>query len=138
MQQTDLFGAPATALPEGFRYQPDLLTQAEQHALVGDIAPLPFMEFEFQGFLGKRRIVSYGWKYDFTTRELRKSDDIPAFLLPLRERAAAFAGLSPEALQQVLVTECDPKQMDEVRRNWPFLRDRRVDAYAPIANRWLD
>jgi N-carbamoylputrescine amidase len=25
-----------------------------------------------------------------------------------------------------------------VRRNWPFLRDRRVDAYAPILSRWLD
>ncbi len=39
--------------------------------------------------------------------------------------------------EEVLVTECDPKQMDEVRRNWPFLRDRRIDAYAPITNRWL-
>jgi N-carbamoylputrescine amidase len=39
--------------------------------------------------------------------------------------------------EQVLVVECDPKQMDEVRRNWPFLRDRRIDAYAPIVNRWL-
>lgn len=39
--------------------------------------------------------------------------------------------------EQVLVTECDPKQMDEVRRNWPFLRDRRIDAYAPITQRWL-
>jgi N-carbamoylputrescine amidase len=37
----------------------------------------------------------------------------------------------------VLVTECDPKLMDEVRRNWPFLRDRRIDAYAPITKRWL-
>ena len=39
--------------------------------------------------------------------------------------------------EQVLVTECDPKQMDEVRRNWPFLRDRRIDAYGPITQRWL-
>ena len=39
--------------------------------------------------------------------------------------------------ERVLVVECDPKQMDEVRRNWPFLRDRRIDAYAPIAQRWL-
>jgi N-carbamoylputrescine amidase len=39
--------------------------------------------------------------------------------------------------EEVLVVECDPKQMDEVRRNWPFLRDRRIDAYSPIANRWL-
>ncbi len=40
--------------------------------------------------------------------------------------------------EEVLVAECDPKQMDEVRRNWPFLRDRRIDAYAPITNLWLD
>lgn len=39
--------------------------------------------------------------------------------------------------EEVLVAECDPKQMDEVRRNWPFLRDRRIDAYAPITSRWL-
>jgi N-carbamoylputrescine amidase len=39
--------------------------------------------------------------------------------------------------EETLVVECDPKQMDEVRRNWPFLRDRRIDAYAPITNRWL-
>jgi N-carbamoylputrescine amidase len=44
---------------------------------------------------------------------------------------------APAGQEQVLVVECDPKQMDEVRRNWPFLRDRRIDAYAPIANRGL-
>ncbi|MGH9620425.1 MAG: acyltransferase, partial [Bryobacteraceae bacterium] len=30
-----------------------------------------------------------------------------------------------------------PKQIDEVRRNWPFLRDRRIDAYGPITERWI-
>jgi N-carbamoylputrescine amidase len=40
--------------------------------------------------------------------------------------------------EEILVTECDPRRMEEVRRNWPFLRDRRIDAYAPILNRWLD
>ncbi len=44
---------------------------------------------------------------------------------------------APVDQEQVLVAECDPKQMDEVRRNWPFLRDRRIDAYAPITQRWL-
>jgi N-carbamoylputrescine amidase len=39
---------------------------------------------------------------------------------------------------EVLVTECNPKDMDEVRKNWPFLRDRRIDAYSPIVQRWLD
>ena len=40
--------------------------------------------------------------------------------------------------EEVLVVECNPKDMDEVRRNWPFLRDRRIDAYSPITQRWLD
>jgi N-carbamoylputrescine amidase len=39
--------------------------------------------------------------------------------------------------ERVLIAECDPKHMDEVRRNWPFLRDRRIDAYGPITQRWL-
>ncbi len=40
--------------------------------------------------------------------------------------------------EEILIAECDPARMDEVRRNWPFIRDRRIDAYAPICNRWLD
>jgi alkylated DNA repair dioxygenase AlkB len=105
--QIDLF-APALALPDGFRYRGDLLTRSEQAALIVDIAPLAFREFEFHGFLGKRRVVHYGWKYDFSARSITKTDDIPTFLLPLRERAANFAGLSPDSLQQVLVTEYSP------------------------------
>jgi len=44
---------------------------------------------------------------------------------------------APVSEEKVLIAECDPKQMDEVRRNWPFLRDRRIDAYSPITERWL-
>jgi len=40
--------------------------------------------------------------------------------------------------EEVLVAECDPRHAEEVRRNWPFLRDRRIDAYQPILSRWLD
>jgi N-carbamoylputrescine amidase len=39
--------------------------------------------------------------------------------------------------EEILVVECDPAVMEEVRRNWPFLRDRRIDAYGPILNRFL-
>jgi N-carbamoylputrescine amidase len=39
--------------------------------------------------------------------------------------------------EEILVVECDPKQMEEVRRNWPFLRDRRIDAYGGITSRFL-
>jgi N-carbamoylputrescine amidase len=40
--------------------------------------------------------------------------------------------------EEILIVECDPKRVEEVRRNWPFLRDRRIDAYSPILNRWLE
>ncbi|MGH9629191.1 MAG: carbon-nitrogen hydrolase [Bryobacteraceae bacterium] len=54
--------------------------------------------------------------------------------------ADPFGQIIAEASQdkeEVLVAECDPKRMDEVRRNWPFLRDRRIDAYGPLTNRWI-
>jgi N-carbamoylputrescine amidase len=38
---------------------------------------------------------------------------------------------------EILVVECDPAKSEDTRRNWPFLRDRRIDAYPPILNRWL-
>src|ERR1700676_2240578 len=40
--------------------------------------------------------------------------------------------------EEILIVECDPSRVDEVRRNWPFLRDRRIDAYSPILERWLE
>jgi N-carbamoylputrescine amidase len=40
--------------------------------------------------------------------------------------------------EEILVVECDPACSEEVRRNWPFLRDRRIDAYSPILERWLE
>jgi N-carbamoylputrescine amidase len=40
--------------------------------------------------------------------------------------------------EQTLVVECDLSHLEEVRRNWPFLRDRRIDAYGQITERLLD
>lgn len=48
-------------------------------------------------------------------------------------RIIAEAGAEPA----VLVAECDRGLIEETRRNWPFLRDRRIDAYAPILNRYI-
>jgi alkylated DNA repair dioxygenase AlkB len=100
--------AKEIAAPEGFRYQADLLPEDEEQALVKEIETLPLKEFEFHGYVGKRRVVSYGWHYDFGERRLYKTDDIPGFLLPLRDRAAAFAGVPPEELAHALVTEYGP------------------------------
>lgn len=40
--------------------------------------------------------------------------------------------------EEVIVTACDMKKMEDIRRNWPFLRDRRIDAYGDLTKRWLD
>ena len=44
---------------------------------------------------------------------------------------------SPIATEDILIVECDPKKLEEFRINWPFFRDRRIDAYEGIAKRWL-
>ena len=105
--QFDFFGG-APNLPEGFRYRPGLIGPADEAALLARVRGLPFRDFEFHGYTGKRRVVSFGWHYDFSARHLRKADDIPEYLLELRASAAAFAGLEPGELQHVLVTEYGP------------------------------
>src|SRR3569623_3410178 len=107
-EPSDLFGQAADVALEGFRYADDIVSPEEQRGLARDLEKLPFREFEFQGFLGKRRVVSFGWRYDFNGGGLRKSEDIPDVVLPARAKAAAFAGMKPEALQQVLITEYRP------------------------------
>jgi len=105
--QIDIFGnsAPEPTYPEGFRYARDLISPAEQDALIEHIRELPLKAFDFHGYTGKRRVISFGWHYDFSARRLDKTDDMPAFLQALRAPAAEFAGMSAEALQHVLVTE---------------------------------
>jgi alkylated DNA repair dioxygenase AlkB len=107
VENLDLFESPP-ALPEGFRYQREVITREMETSLLERFAGLPFKEFEFHGYTGKRRVVSYGWQYDFTEARLRKTEDIPDFLLPVRDIAARFAGLEPEELHHVLVTEYSP------------------------------
>jgi N-carbamoylputrescine amidase len=43
---------------------------------------------------------------------------------------------APGPTENILVVECDPARSEDVRRNWPFFRDRRIDAYSPLLERW--
>ncbi len=105
--QLSLF-EPKPGLPDGFRYHPDLLDEEQERALVAEIERLPFKAFEFHGFSGKRRIVSFGWRYDFNEAKLREADPVPKIFHPVREKAARFAGLDASAFEQLLVTEYEP------------------------------
>ena len=105
--QIDLFGTGA-AYPDGFRYAPDVIDAGAESVLIQQVRELPFEAFEFHGYTGKRRVVSYGWQFDYEERHLHRVDDIPAFLLELRDHAGRFAGIEPAALPHVLVTEYGP------------------------------
>jgi alkylated DNA repair dioxygenase AlkB len=106
-EQLALFES-APRMPEGFRYAPDLIGAADEARLTKVFGDLPFREFEFHGFLGKRRVVSFGFRYDFNGGGLKAAEPMPQFLEPVRERAAAFAGLAPEDLRHALITEYRP------------------------------
>jgi alkylated DNA repair dioxygenase AlkB len=102
-----LFGGGPT-LPEGFVYEPEVIPRDLEAELLDKFQALPFKEFQFHGYVGKRRVVSYGWQYDFNEARLRKTEDIPDWLFPVREIAARFASLAPTDLHHVLVTEYSP------------------------------
>ena len=98
----------AAGPPAGFRYRAPLLEIEEEQALIERIRPLPLSQFEFRGYLAKRRVVSYGWHYKFDERALLPAEEIPEFLLSLRARAATFAGRSADDFAQAIVAEYRP------------------------------
>ena len=106
--------------PEGFRYQGDLITPLEETELVAQIQKLALKEYEFQGYLGKRRTISFGQQYEGTTVSVAP---IPEFLALLHEKAAFFAGLDPGDLQYVLVTEYTPGSPIGWHRDRPMFED---------------
>ncbi|HYC69195.1 alpha-ketoglutarate-dependent dioxygenase AlkB [Brevundimonas sp.] len=106
--QFDLFGKARASLPDGLRYAEGVIPADKAGRLVAAFADLPFQAFDFHGFKGHRRIVSYGGRYDFSASRLESAEPIPDFLLPARAAAAAFAGLEPEAIHHAMVTEYAP------------------------------
>src|SRR5215207_1175163 len=106
--QLNLFEMPASTAPAGLVYAPDFVGAGEEAALAGRIAALPFRPFEFHGFTGNRRTVSFGLHYAFDGSGLSEAEPIPDWLEPLRARAAALAGFEPQAFVHALVIEYAP------------------------------
>jgi alkylated DNA repair dioxygenase AlkB len=98
-----LFGP---ALPDGFRYQPDFMTADEERALLADIDAVQFASFEMRGVVARRRVAFFGGSYDAPAGH--ESPPMPSFLLPLRDRCAAFAGVASDALVMALINEYRP------------------------------
>ena len=106
-RQDDLFGAPASQ-PEGFAYQADLITEAEEAELLRQLQGLQFKPFDFHGHLANRQVAGFGLRYDYDRRQVVEAAPIPDFLLPLRDEVALFAGEPAEAFAQLLINEYRP------------------------------
>lgn len=115
--------APVPAAPEGLLYRPDLITSEEEQALAAGFAALPFQPYQFGAFQGARQTVSFGWKYGPDGKTVERVEPIPDFLLGVRAKAAAFAGLEPEALAQSLVIQYPPGAPIGWHRDRPAFKD---------------
>jgi alkylated DNA repair dioxygenase AlkB len=116
--------SPAShALPEGLRYEPDLVDSGEESQLIAEFRDLDFSPFKFHGFTGRRRVVYYGWRYDYDGGGLTRADPIPSFLLPTRAMVAGFAGHDASALEQALITEYAPGATIGWHRDRPVFGD---------------
>lgn len=93
--------------PDGFTYHADAISPEAERSLLEHCATLDFRAFEFHGWTGRRRTVSFGWRYDFSAEALVETAPMPAFLEPARDAAALAAGVPPVTLEQALVTEYD-------------------------------
>ena len=103
----DLFGT-AALLPPGMLYEEGFLSSTEEAELLAEIARLPLVEAQYKQYTARRRILALGSKYDFGSNELNPAPSVPEFLLPLRKRVAAKAGITADRFVDVLVTEYRP------------------------------
>ncbi|HZO24078.1 MAG TPA: alpha-ketoglutarate-dependent dioxygenase AlkB [Steroidobacteraceae bacterium] len=108
MAQGVLFPTTGEVFATGFAYEPGFLSSEEEALLIGEIGKLPLAPAEYKQYLARRRIVSYGGRYDYTARRLGQGEPIAPFLLPLRARAAAWIGCAAESLTHALVAEYAP------------------------------
>lgn len=100
-----LFDMP---LVDGLHYAESMISTAEEGALLDRLMPLELAPFRFHGWLGNRRTQSFGWRYDFDDASFTPGEPIPDWLLPVRSRAASFAGMESDEFVQALIARYDP------------------------------
>jgi hypothetical protein len=97
----------ASPLP-GIKYREAFIDEYEEQELIAAIDHEELSPFRFQGWLGKRLTITYGWNYDFNSGSFGPAKPLPDYLLPLRARAEQFAELPEGALEQALLIRYDP------------------------------
>lgn len=101
----DLF---AEALIAGLHYRADFITPDEERELIDRLRALDLSPFRFHGWLGNRKTMSFGWRYDFDDASFTPTGAIPEWLEPVRDQAAEFAGVEPADIHHALIARYDP------------------------------
>ena len=104
-KQLSLF-AFAPLQPAGLRYAPNFVSAATEERLIAHVATLPLQPFQFGQFQGHRRVASFGYRYDYTLRQLQPAEPIPDWLTEVVEQVKAF-GDPATRIAQVLCTAYD-------------------------------
>jgi len=104
-EQFSLFAEKSSA-PEGLRYAAGFISPDLEKDLIARIVALPLQPFQFGQYEGKRRVVSFGHRYDYTLRGLQQAEPIPSWLEPVIAKVERFGG-SLTKIAQVLCTEYD-------------------------------
>jgi alkylated DNA repair dioxygenase AlkB len=86
-------------------YEREFLTREEEQALVEVVAQMPLEEMRYKNYTARRRVVSFGGKYDFSARRLEAAAQLPESLEPFRRKVAHWAKLPPESVTHCLVAE---------------------------------
>ena len=93
------------AASRGFRYQAEFISEAEELCLTEALAKLPLKPFEFHGYVGNRRVASFGLRYDYSRREVRPASEPPRWLEDLQHKIAKFADFAAGDVKQIGVNE---------------------------------
>jgi alkylated DNA repair dioxygenase AlkB len=104
-QQFSLF-PNETIGPPGLRYYTDVVPAPVERDLIERIRALPLVPFQFGAFEGKRRVASFGYKYDYAQQRLQEAEQVPGWLAPVIEKVEAYGGPGVK-IKQVLCTEYD-------------------------------
>jgi alkylated DNA repair dioxygenase AlkB len=95
----------ASISPAGLQYQRDFISERYGHDLVQRTRSLPLQPFQFGAFEGKRRVASFGWRYDYSEQRLQPAETVLDWIAREIARVEAFGGLLAGAIRQVLFTE---------------------------------
>ena len=106
--QQSLFSSAPTLPTPGLHYREAFITPEEEQDLLARIATLPFENAKYQQYTARRRVVSFGYGYDYSRHERLPAAPLPQWLAPFVERAAGFIGVAPDEFVQALIAEYAP------------------------------